>query len=115
MDFLIFFGFMLLVLAIGAVFVVRRGLEMKKLAQEGRPARARIVKKARVRRKGSNPASLTYEFQDGFGKLHRRRIFVSETVYAQHEEGGDLEIVYLLDKPEVSGAKYLVEEVKRAL
>lgn len=115
MDFLIFFGVMLAVLAIGAVFVVRRGLEMKKLAQEGQPAVARIVKKNRVRRKGSNPPTLTYEFQDSFGKVHRRLIHVTESVYEQHQEGGTLEIVYLLDKPEVNGAKYLVAEVKKVL
>ncbi|HEX5033002.1 MAG TPA: DUF3592 domain-containing protein [bacterium] len=115
MDFLIFFGFMLLVLAAGAVFVVRRGLEMKKLAREGQPARARIVRKEKVRRKGSDSSALTYEFQDSFGDTHRRRIHVVGSVFDSYQEGDNLEIVYLLDKPQVNGAKYMVEMVKKAL
>ncbi|HKX11539.1 MAG TPA: hypothetical protein VJP40_00195, partial [bacterium] len=100
---------------IGVVFVVRRGLEMKKLAQEGQPAQARIIKKDKVRRKGSDASALTYEFRDNFGNLHRRRIQVPESIFDQHQEGGSLDIVYLMDKPQVNGAKYMVEMVKKAL
>lgn len=114
-DFLIFFGCMVALVVFGVAVMLRRGLEMKKLAQEGQSVQAIVIKKARVRRKGSNPPAITYEFQDSFGKTHQRRIFVSESFYERHQEGGTIEVVYLLDKPEVNAAKTLVEEVKKAL
>ena len=114
-DFLIFFGVMVIAVVVGVGLMVRRGLEMKKLAQEGQNVQATVLKKARVLRKGSNPPAITYEFQDSFGKSHQRRIFVSESFYQQHQEGGKIEVVYLLEKPDVNAARALVQEVKKVL
>ena len=113
MDFLIFFGLFLVIIVVGVGLVAKRGLEFKKLAQEGQAGRAQIVEKKKVRRKGSDAPTLTYEFQDILGQTQRKRIHVPESIYAQHEAGGTIEIVYLSDRPQVNGPKYLVDKVRQ--
>ena len=98
-------------------FTVRRGYQMKDLANKGVVAQATVIKKSR--RSGTSGAAgsgyIKYEFLAPDGKRHESSIAVSEEVYSDHEEGSMIDIVYVAGKPQVNGAKYMVNLSREAL
>lgn len=99
------------------VMVVRRGLQMKDLAHKGVVAKGRVVRKfRRTQAQGKHTSGyLEYEFTSALGQRHKRAIAVSEGVYGSHEEGDDIDVVYLPDRPQVNGARYMVNLSREAL
>ena len=113
--FLVFLGFLLIVG--GIIFqVIRRGLQIKKLAQEGLLTRALILRKGtRPVGKGASSPRLFYQFTDPLGRIRRRSVHVSWEIYEASREGGEIEIVYLPQDPGVNAAKYMVDLVRGQL
>lgn len=104
---------------VGAVIfmIVRRGFQMKDLAHKGVVAQGTVIKKFR-RGSASRPQShayLRYEFLAPTGKRLERSIAVGEEIFDQYEVGSKIDIVYVKDKPEVNGAKYMVNLSREAL
>ncbi|MDH5345641.1 MAG: hypothetical protein OEW59_07750 [Gammaproteobacteria bacterium] len=107
---------LVIVCAIIAVWV-HRGLQMKKLAHDGVPAAGKVIEKSR---RSTQPGKMStgylrYEFYAGNGLRYERKIAVGETIYANHEEGDAIDVVYVPDKPEISAAKYMVNLSREAL
>ena len=103
---------------IAIIFViVRRGFQMKDLAHKEVVAEATVIKK--FRRSGTSGGQgsgyLRYEFLAPNGKRLERSITVSEEIYSSHEEGSKIDVVYVEGKPQVNGAKYMVNLSREAL
>ena len=69
----------------------------------------------RINLGGQGSGYLRYEFLAPTGKRLERSITVDEDVYDQYEEGSKIDIVYVKDKPQVNGAKYMVNLSREAL
>lgn len=112
-EFLIFLGIFLLIVGIAIYSIVKRGLDLKKLAAEGTPTTGKIVAKE-YRKVGKQRRSpiLTYEFQDAFGAVHRRTIHVATSVYEAHQPGGPIAVVYLPGHPQTNAAQYMVDRIR---
>lgn len=107
----------LAILAAIIAVIVRRGLQMKALAQNGVPGQAEIVLKHRRRTSAGHQTAgyLKYQFDAPLGQTLTNRIAVSEEIFARYEVGDPIEIVYLPDKPGINGAKYMVNLSRKAL
>jgi hypothetical protein len=99
------------------LIIVHRGLQMKNLAHHGIVALGRITKKSRRRtpQKGNSSAYLKYEFFTRAGIRFERSIAVGEEIYDSFDENDTIDVVYLRGKPEVNGAKYMVNLSREAL
>ena len=99
------------------IFVMRRGLQMKDLAHKGVVGQGTVIKKFRQQSTSGSMASpcLRYEFNSARGHRVENKITVAEEIYEAHEEGDEIDIVYLEDKPEVNAAKYMVNLSRKAL
>ena len=107
----------LAIVAAVILMIVRRGFQMKNLAHDGVVASGTVIKKFR-RGNSTNPQShayLRYRFETPGGDSFERSIAVSEEIYEQHEEGGSIDVVYVLGNPKVNGAKYMVNLSREAL
>ena len=105
----------LILIGAASVVVVRRGLQMRRLVENGVPTRARVEKKTRFR--GSSNVSsirLKYSFAAGDATRYERTITMSQAESAAYEEGAEIEIVYLPERPQVSAAKAMVELARRS-
>ncbi len=112
-ELLIFVGIFLLIVGIAIFSIVKRGLDLKKLAAEGTPATGKIVaKEYRKVGKGRRSPILIYEFQDAFGTAHRHTIHVPTSVYEAHQDGGPISVVYLPDHPQTNAAQYMVDQIR---
>jgi len=110
---LIFIAIFLTVVAWFIYTLIKRGLDLKKLAAEGTTTTGKIVaKEYRKVGKGRRSPILTYEFQDAFGALHRRTIHVATSVYEAHQPGGPIAVVYLPDRPQTNAARYMVDQIR---
>jgi len=97
--------------------LLRRGLQMKALAQGGVAARAEVIQKSRRHsRTGQQTAGyIKYRFLTPDGKQLTNRITVSEQIYSEYQEGEHIDIVYLEDRPAVNAARYMVNLTRKAL
>lgn len=112
-ELLIFVGIFLLIVGIAIYSIVKRGLDLKKLAAEGTATTGKIVaKEYRKVGKGRRSPTLTYEFQDALGTSHRRTIHVATSVYEAHQPGGPIAVVYLPDRPQTNAAQYMVDQIR---
>lgn len=112
-----FLTFALIALCIGAwlALVVRRGMEFKNLVSSGVQTQAAVTAKTMVRMGKKRRPALTYEFTDPRGTIQKRRVFVTDSVFANFQEGGAVPVVYLPDKPSVNALKSDVDDAKSAL
>jgi hypothetical protein len=83
-----------------------------KLAKEGVLARARVIRKHRPLGRLMGPLSnvIEYDFLTPRGEFSRNSAFVGEAVCHVHEEGSEIEVVYLKNNPAINGTKYLVNK-----
>jgi hypothetical protein len=96
--------------------VVRRGFEMRRLATEGVETSGTVTRKVTFRGRGSHRRyQITYAYHDAFGREHSRRSVVSRELYDSLEVGSPVTVVYLPDRPSVSGLLSDVEDARRAL
>ena len=78
---------------VGAVYlVIRRGLEMRRLATEGVETTGTVVEKYRRRRRGSR---IRYEYCDASGQKHQGRAGVSWEYYEAVKVGDPVKVVYI--------------------
>jgi hypothetical protein len=106
------------VVALAFVAVVAwRGLQMKSLAHEGVVGKAEVVQKTRRQgvRGHQSTGFIKYRFEAPNGQKFSNRIAVSEQVYSEYAEGQSIDIVYLLDRPNVNAARYMVNLSRKAL
>jgi hypothetical protein len=98
------------------VLVVRRGLQMKVLANDGVETTGTVVRKLSFGGASRTSARrVRYEYVDQFGRTHSHRSTVPDDVYRSCEEGGPFPVVYSQSRPHVSAPKYLVEQSRAAL
>jgi hypothetical protein len=98
--------------------IVRRGLQMKDLAHKGVVAEGTVIRKFRrgnATQVQTSAAYLRYEFKAPDGKRFERSVAVSEEVFETFEEGSKIDVVYVEGKPQVNGAKYMVNLSREAL
>ena len=105
-----------IVAAIIAV-IVHRGFQMKNLANDGVVGEGKVIKKSRRvnSQGGMSSAYLRYEFNAANGLRYEKKISVGEEVFDAYEEGDPIDVVYVRNKPEVNGAKYMVNLSREAL
>ena len=101
------------VLFLFAVWAVRQW----RLAREGVLGRAKVVRKRRPFGTLNFPVSsvIEYDFLTPRGEFSRNSAFVGEAVCHLHEEGSEIEIVYLKDNPAVNGTRYRVNKSREFL
>jgi hypothetical protein len=105
-----------ILLAIVAV-IVRRGLQMKALANNGVKGIAEVIHKSRRRTTAGHQTAgyIKYQFDAPLGQQLSNRIAVSEQIYSEYDIGDDMEIVYLPDRPSVNAALYMVNLSRKGL
>jgi hypothetical protein len=98
---------------VGAVYlVIRRGLEMRRLATEGVETTGTVVEKYYRRRRGGR--RIRYEYCDASGQKHQGRAGVSWEYYEAVKVGDPVKVVYLPQRPSVSALWAEVDLVRRA-
>ncbi|MCU0634881.1 MAG: DUF3592 domain-containing protein [Gemmatimonadaceae bacterium] len=101
-----------------ATILVRRGLQMKRLAEDGVAATARITGKLKQGGTGVNGGTtyrLRYEYAGPDGVTHTYRSVVGFDEWSAVEEGDPFPIYYSASKPSVSGPARLVEASRAAI
>jgi len=97
---------------VGAVYlVIRRGLEMRRLATEGVETTGTVVEKYRRPRGGRR---IRYEYCEASGQKHQGRAGVSWKYYEAVKVGDPVKVVYLPQRPSVSALWAEVDLVRRA-
>jgi len=88
-----------------------------RLARDGIVVRGRVLRKLRPFGRARGPVSgvIKYDFLTPRGQYVENSVLVGEAVLQVHEEGSDIEIVYLKDDPTVSGIKYAVNFSRETL
>jgi hypothetical protein len=105
---------------VGAVYlVIRRGLEMRRLATEGVETTGTVVEKYYRRRRGVRSMRIRYEYiryeyRDASGQKHQGRAGVSWEYYKAVKVGDPVKVVYLPQQPSVSALWAQVDLVRRA-
>lgn len=95
--------------------VVRRGYELKALAERGVESRARVTHKQHFRRKGMSSKRLIYAFKGPDGRNYRHRSLISSKEFETVNIDQEIDIVYLPDKPSINASKAMVEQARAAL
>lgn len=98
--------------------VIRRGVQMKRLVEDGVPATGRVVAKLAHTRPGRRVSAvlrIKYAYEDGQGLTHEHVSHVTQSTFNQHVEGGPIAIVYSRSKPSISAPAELVEQSRAAL
>ena len=96
--------------------VITRGLEFKRLREDGVETTGRVVAKVRTPGSGRSPStrSVRYEYHDDMGRAHCHTSAMTNDMWNVHEEGGPIAVVYSASRPAVSAPKYFVERTRQA-
>jgi len=105
----------IVIIGLIVVFIVRRGFQMKALAQEGVAIEGTIIKKFRQPGSGTTAPYLRYEHTTPMGERYENKIAVDEDVWQGHEVGDAIELIYTPKQPSVSATKYMVNLSRQAL
>ena len=92
--------------------LIRRGVEMRRLAEEGVETTGTVTRKLMFFRRRYQ---IKYAYTDSFGNQHHRTSFVLGEFYDRLEVGSPVKVVYLPHRPSVSGLLSDVENARRAL
>jgi len=92
--------------------LIRRGVEMRWLAEEGVETTGTVTRKLMFPRRRYQ---IKYAYTDSSGNQHHRTSFVSRETYDHLEVGSPVKVVYLPQRPSVSGLLSDVEDARRAL
>jgi hypothetical protein len=104
--------FILLFIVAPVYLVIRRGLEMRRLATEGVETTGTVVEKYYRRRRGGS--RIRYEYCDASGQKHQGRAGVSWEYYKAVKVGDPVKVIYLPQRPSVSALWAEVDLVRRA-
>ena len=101
----------------GLALIVHRGLQMKRLVDNGVVTQARVVGQHRRMSPsgGVSAPFLRYEYELPHGGTHQRGSAVSDAVWEAHPLGAHIDIVYAADKPKISAPEYLVRASREAM
>lgn len=109
-------AFPLLLIVAMVIVVIRRGFQVKQLAEDGIDTTATVIRKVKFRGSRSpRRYALRYRYFDQFGRSHEHRSMVTKDFHDGHEEGGHISVVYSESKPHISAPKDLVEQVKAGM
>jgi hypothetical protein len=88
-----------------------------RLARDGIIVRGRVLRKLQPIGKVKGPVSgvIKYDFLTPRGEYVENSVLVGETVLHLHEEGADIEVVYLKNDPTVNGVKSAVNYSRETL
>ena len=92
----------LLVLALAAGLVARQGWKLTKLVHEGVATTGVVTAKHGG---GHGRSVLRYEYQGPDGARHEGGCPVNATVWAAHEVGGSIGVVYVASRPWISSER----------
>jgi hypothetical protein len=107
--------FILFFIVGGVYLVIRRGLEMRRLAAEGVETTGTVVEKYyRRRREGETITRIRYEYCDASGQKHQGWAGVSWEYYEAVKVGAPVKVVYLPQRPSVSALWAEVDLVRGA-
>jgi hypothetical protein len=112
-------GKLIILLVLGAIAytiwrVVQRGRQLARLLGDGVPTQGTVVRKYTLGRAKRRNTYLEYRYQDDTGSTHSHKSNVPAGVWAEHEEGGGIEVVYSASDPEVSAPRFLVDAARNA-
>lgn len=115
----ILIGLLVPVLIVGAmIFIfVRRGLQMRELCEQGVETSGEVVEMRVVKagKSSTKQRKIVYRYTDSAGATHSHTSVVSIEAYQNHEEGGQIQVVYSSKNPAISAPKYLVDQARKAL
>jgi hypothetical protein len=114
------FVLLLLVIAVcaGAGIAIWRGRQIGELAQRGVPVTGVVVQKIRSGKAGAagdRGRRLAFTYTGPDGRTYRRATSVTSSQWAEHEEGGAIDLFCLPDDPGVSAPAWLVQHARDAL
>ena len=98
------------------VTVVRRGMQLRHLAERGVQAKGAVGKMwSHGSGTGSSTNRLRYRFTASDGREFKRSIMISPGERDTLREGAEVTVVYLPDNPRVSALLPMVEQAREAL
>jgi len=105
------------IIAFSIGLVVSRGLEMKRLVEDGVDIDGIVVRQFSHHTRGSQSSShfLRYRYRDDKDREHAHKSNVSREYWTEHPEGSAIAITYSKSRPQVSAPRYLVEQARTAL
>lgn len=88
-----------------------------RLAKEGVLTRARVIRRRRPLGVLKGPLSniIEYDFLTPRGEFSRNSAFVGEAVCHVHEEGTEIDVVYLKSNPRINGTRYMVNKSRELM
>lgn len=99
-----------------ALVVIRRGVQMKRLVNDGIETTGTVVRKLSFTHQiGRGVRRIRYQYEDRSGRTYSHKSVVTEDVYRGCEVGDPLPIVYSRSKPQISAPKYVVDQSRAAL
>jgi hypothetical protein len=112
------FMLILLVVAVIAGIAIWRGRQIGELARRGVPVTGVVERKFRsgtAKAAGDRGRRLAFAYTGPDGRTYRRATSVTTSRWAEHEEGGAIELFCLPDAPGVSAPAWLVQHARDAL
>jgi hypothetical protein len=114
------FILLLLLIAVCAVagMAIWRGRQLGDLARRGVPVTGVVVRKFRSGKAGGagdRGRRLAFTYTGPDGRPYRRATSVTTSKWAEHEEGGAIDLFCLPDAPGVSAPAWLVQPARDAL
>jgi len=105
------------IIALAIWLVISRGLDMKRLAEDGIDVDGVVLRQFKHNTKGSQSTShfLRYLYCDSTGQAHEHKSNVTYDFWIAHPEGHTIAITYSQSRPQVSAPRYLVEQARAAL
>ena len=105
------------VIALIAWLGVTRGLQLKRLVEDGVDAEGTVIRQYRHNPKGSKSTDyfLRYRYRDAFGAEHEGKSGVGHDFWDAHPEGKPIAISYSKRRPSVSAPRLLVEQARGAM
>lgn len=105
------------IIAFAVGLIVSRGLEMKRLVEDGTDIDGIVVRQFSHHTRGSQSSShfLRYRYRDAKGREHAHKSNVTRDFWAAHPEGSAIAITYSKSRPQVSAPRHLVEQARTAL
>jgi hypothetical protein len=108
----------LLVIAVCAGIAIWRGRQLGELARRGVPVTGVVVRKFRSGKPGAagdRGRRLAFTYTGPDGRTYRRAASVTTSRWAEHEEGGAIDLFCLPDAPGVSAPAWLVQHARDEL
>jgi hypothetical protein len=105
-------------LGIVIIFCVLRWLRQFRLAREGVVTQGRVIRKSRpFGNKVTGPLTylIRYDFITPRGEFIKNSVLVGEVVSHLHEEGSEIDVVYLRNHPAISNIKEAVNSSRKAM